>query len=142
MQNGNKAGTKSMHKRAKGYKTCVGIVGCASILLAACGSTANASAKTTSSKAGIGGVTVQQARKIVAQYSSENNASNEAVSTTLQAQDETGYALEADDSIYRYEIQDGRGPAWQKTHYTPFYAHTIDLEGDFGQRRIASDRSP
>ncbi len=130
MRNRNETSTKSMRKRANRYKirVSVGIIGCTAILLAACSSTANTSAKTASAKVSLGDVTVQQARKIVAQYSAENNASNKAVSTTLQAQDETGYALEADDSIYRYEIQDGRGPAWQKTHYTPFYAHTIAIQ--------------
>lgn len=125
MRNGNEASTESMRKRTKGRKAhvSVGIIGCTSILLAACGSTAN-----TSAKANLGDVTVQQARKIVAQDSAENNASNKAVSTTLQAQDEAGYALEADDSMYRYDIQSGQGPAWQKTHYVPFYAHILSVQ--------------
>jgi hypothetical protein len=119
-----------MRKRAKGNKArvSVGIVGCASILLAACGSTASASTKTASTKTNLGDVTTQQARKIVTQFSAENNVTNKSVSTTVQAQDETGYALEADNSMFRYEIQSGQGPAWQKTHYKPFYEHAIQLQ--------------
>ena len=125
MRNGDRASMDSMRNRAKGYKTrvSVGIIGCTGILLAACGSTANTNAKTTSAKVNLGSVTVRQARKIVAQYSAENNASNKSVSAAVQAKDETGYALEADNSMFRYEIQSGYGPAWQKTHYKPFYEH-------------------
>jgi hypothetical protein len=124
-----------MRKRTKGRKTrvSVGIIGCASILLAACGSTASTSAKTVSTKtanakANLGDVTTQQARKIVAQYSVENNASNKSVSAAVQAQDETGYALEGDNAMFRYEIQNGHGPAWQKAHYVPFYEHVLSVQ--------------
>jgi hypothetical protein len=124
-----------MRKRTKGNKArvSVGIVGCASILLAACGSTASTSAKTVSTKtanakANLGDVTTQQARKIVAQYNVENNASNKTVSTTVQAQDETGFALQSDNSWFRYKLQNGHGPAWQKTHYVPFYSHVLSVQ--------------
>ena len=130
MRNGDRASMDSMRNRAKGYKTrvSVGIIGCTGILLAACGSTANTNAKTTSAKVNLGSVTVRQARKIVAQYSAENNASNKSVSAAVQAKDETGYALEADNSMFRYEIQSGYGPAWQKTHYKPFYEHPLLIQ--------------
>jgi hypothetical protein len=55
----NEVCVAGMRKRAKGHKirVSVGIVGCASILLAACGSSANTRTKTESAKANLGDVT-------------------------------------------------------------------------------------
>jgi hypothetical protein len=106
---------------------------------------------TASAKANLGSVTIQQARKIVA----ENSAANKSVSTTLQAQDETGFALESDNSTFRYDIQGGHGPAWQKTHYVPFYEHvqtaqsligssgttgSVDIRASIIYRRFSSNK--
>jgi hypothetical protein len=128
-----------MRKPVSGRKIRVGIIGCAGILLAACGSTASTGDKTA--KANLGDVTSQQARQVIAQYNAENNAANESVSTTVQAQDETGYALEADNALFRYNLQSGYGPAWEKTHYKPFYEHAIQLQSIQSQgwpRRFAA----
>jgi len=100
--------------------TALGTITLAGALLAACGSSSPVMPPPDA--------TPRLMRSVLALYSGENNRSNETLSPSVQALDETGSALVMDDAWFKYQLQSSGSVASFDRGYQPFFEQPVSSQ--------------